>query len=311
MNNEYDVVIVGGGGAGLTAGIYSSRAQLRTMLFEKNVAGGQISITDLVENFPGFPDGVTGPEISGLMEQQALKSGVEIEYDEVTKIAKEGARFVITATNKTVHAKAVILALGAQSRMLGIPTEQAFIGKGVSYCAVCDAPFFRNKVVAVIGGGDSAIQEALYLTKFAQKVYVVHRRNELRASNILQKRAFDNEKIEFVWDSTVTEIKGSPMVSEIVVKNVKTEELRTICLNGVFVFIGHDPLSQIVRGVVDCDTDGYVKTDEFFRTSVKGMYACGEIRSGATWQLVAACGEGCRAALHVEHYISNDELNAC
>jgi thioredoxin reductase (NADPH) len=195
--------------------------------------------------------------------------------------------------------------MGAQSRRLNIPSESAFIGKGVSYCAVCDAPFFRNKVVAVIGGGDSAIQEAIYLTKFATKVYVVHRRDQLRASQVLQERAKKNEKIEFIWDSLVDEIKGKTLVDTLVLRNKKTDVLREISVNGVFVFIGHDPSSKVVKEVVACDESGYVKTNENFETSIKGIFACGEIRSGATWQLVSACGEGCSAALQAEKYLEN------
>lgn len=306
MVTEYDVVVIGGGGAGLTAALYMARAQLQTVLFEKNVSGGQISITDLVENYPGFPDGITGPAIAGLMESQAQKSGAEILYEEVSKVEPKEGLFRVYSDEKEVNARAVILAMGAQPRMLDVPNERRFIGKGVSYCAVCDAPFFRNKVVAVIGGGDSAIQEALYLTKFASKVYVVHRRDQLRASVILQARAKKNEKIEFVWDSIVEDIQGKTLVEELVVKNVKTEALQTIALNGVFVFIGHEPSSAIAQPIVTCDDSGYVITDGNFRTSVDGIYACGEIRSGATWQLVAACGEGCSAALNVEKYLDNN-----
>lgn len=303
---EYDVAVIGGGGAGLTAALYTSRAQLKTVLFEKNVSGGQISITDLVENYPGFPDGITGPEIAGLMETQAQNSGAEISFSAVSKIEPTDGLFRVSSDEKDVSARAVILALGAQPRMLDVPNERRFIGKGVSYCAVCDAPFFRNKVVAVIGGGDSAIQEALYLTKFASKVYVVHRRDALRASVILQERAKQNEKIEFVWDSVVEDIEGNALVEGLVVKNVKTAAVQTITLNGVFVFIGHVPSSAIVQPIVKCDDSGYVITDVDYRTSVGGIYACGEIRSGATWQLVAACGEGCSAALNVEKYLENN-----
>jgi thioredoxin reductase (NADPH) len=305
MTENYDVVVVGGGGAGLTAALYTARAQLKTALFEKNISGGQISITDIVENYPGFPEGITGPEIADLMESQARKSGAELFFEAVLNIEQKKDFFSVRAEQKVVNARAVIFAMGAQPRMLDVPSEKGFIGKGVSYCAVCDAPFFRNKVVAVIGGGDSAIQEALYLTKFATKVYVVHRRDQLRASAVLQERAGQNEKIEFVWDSVVNDINGKVFVEELVVKNVKTGALNKIPLNGVFVFIGHEPSSLIAKPIVECDDSGYVLTDLQYATSLDGIYACGEIRSGATWQLVAACGEGCSAALNVEKYLEN------
>jgi len=305
MTTDYDVIVIGGGGAGLTAALYAARAQLKTIIFEKDVIGGQISITDIVENFPGFPQGISGPEISALIEEQAKKSGAEIQFDEVEKIEPGEGAISVHVSGKELKSKAVILAMGAQSRKLNIPSETEFIGRGVSYCAVCDAPFFRNKTVAVIGGGDSAIQEAIYLTKFATKVYVVHRRDQLRASHVLQARAQKNEKIEFIWDSVVHEIKGKNVVETVVLKNKKDDSLNEVAVNGVFVFIGHDPSSQIVKNLVQCDESGYVKTDLNYATSVTGVFACGEIRSGATWQLVSSCGEGCSAALQAEKYLEN------
>ncbi len=304
MAEEYDVAVIGGGGAGLTAAIYTARADLKTIIFEKNQCGGQIAITHLVENFPGFPEGLSGPEIASLIEQQAEKNGAVIEYASIETFTKENNSFTLKSDEKEYKAKTIILASGAQARKLGLDSELAMIGKGVSYCAVCDAPFFRNKKVAVIGGGDAAIQEAIYLTKFAEKVYVIHRRDELRAGSTLKKRALENEKIEFVWNSVVSDVEGNPLLNNLVLKNVKTEELSNLNVNGAFVFIGHDPVSGYVPSEVKKDESGYVLADKY-ETSCPGVFAAGEVRSGATWQLVAACGEGCSAGLAAEHYINN------
>lgn len=305
--NEFDVIIIGGGGAGLTAAIYTSRAELTTGLFEKNVTGGQISITDKVENFPGFPNGIMGPDIGMQMEEQARNSGAHIIFEEVSAIEKSENGFKVVAGNTSYSAKAVICAMGAYARMLHVPGEKEHIGKGVSYCATCDAPFFRNKKIVVVGGGDSAIQEALFLSKFAAEVRVVHRRDALRAGPILQQRAFNNDKICFEWNSVVAEIHGDPMVNKVSIRDVKDNSIRDIEIDGVFVFIGHDPASQLVDTIVRCDESGYIVTDSHMHTSNKGMFACGEVRSGAVWQLIAACGEGCQAALAAQHYLENRE----
>ena len=304
MTELYEVIIIGGGGSGLTAALYSARADFKTVLFERNAVGGQITITDEVENYPGFPEGITGFDIAMKMEEQAKKHSTEIVYEDVKKVVKTDVGFSIETDEKVWTAKTVVLAMGAGARKIHVPGEVEFTGKGVSYCAVCDAPFFRNKTVAVIGGGDSAIQEALYLTKFAEKVYVVHRRDELRAGAILAARAKANEKMNFLWDSVVNEIKGEIKVDTMSIKNVKTDECTDVNVDGVFVFIGHDPNSSVIKDVVGCDAAGYVLTDDNLQTSVEGMFACGEIRSGATRQLVSACGEGCRAALSAEHYLN-------
>lgn len=303
MSNEYDIIIIGGGGAGLTAALYSARANFKTLLFEKTVFGGQIAKTGLVENFPGFPDGVTGFDIAMKMEEQAKKYGALMLHQEVTKLSKDGERFSVVTDEGLFYSKAVILAMGANFRMLDVRGEIEYTGKGVSYCAMCDAPFFRNKTVVVVGGGNAAIQEALFLTEFVKQLYVVHRRDELRAGHVLGERAKKNEKIDFIWDSVITEIKGGSTVEKVIVKNVKTEKVQEIATDGVFIFIGHDPASGLVEGVIDCADGGYVKTDDRLQTSLAGVFACGEIRSGATWQLVAACGEGCQAALSVQEYL--------
>ncbi|MBU1862412.1 MAG: thioredoxin-disulfide reductase [Candidatus Omnitrophica bacterium] len=303
METIYDVIIIGGGGAGLTAALYTSRGHLKTVLFEKNISGGQIAITDLVENYPGFPEGIMGSEISAKMEEQAKKYGTTIEYQNVQKISKKDETFCVKTDEGVWHSRAVIVATGARFRMLKVPGEREYIGKGVSYCATCDAPFFNNKTVAVIGGGDAALQEGLFLTKFVRQLHIVHRRDQLRAGRLLQKRARANEKVSFELNSVVTEIKGTHTVERVILKDVKTNQTRELAVGGVFIFIGHDPVSAFVDGFIERDTEGYIKTDHKLQSSVPGIFVCGEVRHGAVWQLVAACGEGCEAALSVQHYL--------
>ncbi len=301
----YDVVIIGGGGAGLTAALYSSRANLSTMLLEKLTPGGQIALTDVVENYPGFPEGITGPEISMKMEEQAKKYGTEVVYNEVKSLKKNAEGFELECTSETFGAKTIILASGASFRRLGVPSEVELTGKGVSYCATCDGAFFKNKEVIVVGGGDSALQEGIFLTKFATKVSVIHRRDQLRASPILQERAKKNEKIEFIWDTVVTKIEGEKGVTGVQLKNLKTGEEKPFKTDGVFIFIGHDPNSGFLKDFVELDDHGYVKTRESLTTSVPGVFAAGEIREGAVKQLVTACGEGCEAALAAQAFLEH------
>ncbi len=303
----FDVIVVGGGGAGLTAALYTSRGELKTALFERMVAGGQISTTDIVENYPGFPEAIAGPEIAQKMEEQAQKYGTRFFYEEVTGVVQEKTLFKIVAHEAQFFARSVILASGANPRRLNIPGEKEFSARGVSYCATCDGAFFKGKEIAVVGGGDSAIQEALFLTKFASKVTVIHRREELRASKILQTRAFAHQKIGFIWNAIVTGIKGSNKIETLELRDTKTGAVSDFKVQGLFVFIGHDPVSHFVQGLVRCDEHGYVLTDNEFKTSVDGIFACGEVRKGSTRQLVSACGEGCSAALAAQKYI--DDLN--
>lgn len=303
--SEYEIAVIGGGGAGLTAGMYTARADLKTVIFEKDVTGGQISKTDLVENFPGHPEGISGTDISMKMEEHAVKNQAQIKYESVLSISKTDSGFQIKTDMGEYSAKVVILAMGAVARRLGVTGEDEFTGKGVSYCATCDAPFFRGKKVAVIGGGDSAIQEALFLTKFAEKVVVVHRRDELRAGAVLKERAVSNEKISFEWNAVVDSVQGEATLKKIVLKDTKTGDLRDLDADGMFVFIGHDPNSELVKDLVDLDEEGYVLADKTFAASEKGIFVCGELRSGAVWQLAAACGEGCSAAVNAEKYLDN------
>jgi len=303
---EYDVVIVGGGGAGLTAGLYTSRARLSTLLIEKLAPGGQIALTDLVENYPGFPDGVLGPEISQRMEAQARKYGTEIAYTEVKSLGKNpDGRFIVKTSSEEFLAKSIVLAAGASYRKLGVPGEKEFTGKGVSWCATCDGAFFRNKEIVVIGGGDSSMQEGIFLTRFATKVTVIHRRDKLRASPILQQRAKENPKIHFMWDTVIEKINGEKKVESVLLRNLKTNQPSDFRTDGVFIFIGHDPNTSFLNDFVELSEEKYVKSSGYVKTSVPGVFAAGEIREGAVKQLVSACGEGCEAALAAQEYIEH------
>ncbi|HPW76750.1 MAG TPA: thioredoxin-disulfide reductase [Candidatus Omnitrophota bacterium] len=303
----FDTVIVGAGGAGLTAAIYTARANLSTLVLEKLMPGGQIASTEGVENYPGFPEGIMGADIAQRMEAQAVKYGVQINYEDVKNILPREKFFLIETSENRYQAKAVILAMGASFRMLGVPGEKEFIGRGVSYCATCDGAFFKEKNVMVVGGGDSALQEGIFLTKFASQVSIVHRRDQLRGSPILQERAKKNPKIRFIWDTVIDKIQGNSKVESVLLRNVKTQETRTMPADGVFVFIGHAPNSGIVKGLVEMDEEGYVISGGGYRTSVPGIFAAGEIRKGSVHQLVAAAGEGCGAALALQAYLENQE----
>lgn len=301
----YDVIIIGGGGAGLTAALYASRANLQTLLFEKLTPGGQIALTHEVENYPGFPEGVTGPEIAQKMEDQAKKYGTEIQYVEIQSISQSGKYFEITSSDQKFQTRSVILATGASFRRLEVPKERELTGRGVSYCATCDGAFFKGKELVVVGGGDSALQEGIFLTKFATKVTIIHRRDKLRASSILQDRAKANPKIQFIWDTVVEKVNGDKKVEGVTLKNLKTSQVQEFRTDGVFIFVGHDPNTQLVKDFVALDAQSYVTTDSHLQTSVPGVFACGEIRAGAVKQLVAACGEGCEAALSAQHYLED------
>lgn len=305
-DKKVDVIIIGGGGSGLTAALYTSRANLSTVLFEKLTPGGQIAVTDLVENYPGFPEGVLGPDIAIKMEEQAKRYGTEVVYEEVKTLQKLNPGFEIKTSSQTYHAKAVILTTGASFKMIGVPNEKELTGRGVSYCATCDGAFFKQKEVVVVGGGDSALQEGIFLTRFATKVTIIHRRDKLRASPILQERAKQNPKISFIWDTVIEKIEGQKKVESVVLKNLKTNQVENFRTDGVFVFIGHEPNSKFLQGFVPLDDHGYVVSPQNSAiTPVPGVFAAGEIRAGAVKQLVSACGEGCEAALAAQAYIEN------
>ncbi len=259
----FDVAIIGAGPAGLSAGLYAARAKLSTIIIEKMYPGGQAAMTYRIENYPGFSDGIGGAELAEAMKSQAERFGAKILNNGAVKIVKKDNIFnIILDNDDNVEAKTVILAAGASAKKLGVKGEIEFTGRGVSYCATCDGAFYANKTVAVVGGGDTAIEEALFLTRFASKVYVIHRRNQLRATKILQERAFQNSKISFIWDSVVDEIRGKDTVNELVVKNVKTGELESISVDGIFVAIGQTPLTDFVKDIISLDNQGYIITNE-------------------------------------------------
>jgi thioredoxin reductase (NADPH) len=299
-----NVIIVGSGPAGLTAAIYTARANLRPLVFTGNEIGGQVSITNEVENYPGFPEGLTGPELVEKFQKQAERFGTRIEYTEVTEVDFEVQPFRVKTYDNEYQAKAIIIATGASPRKLGVPGEVELTGRGVSYCATCDGFFFRDKEVAVVGGGDSALEEGVFLTKFANRVRIIHRRDELRAGYALQERAKRNQKIEFIWDTVVTEINGNGAVESLQVKNVRTGEASTLKADGVFIYIGHYPNSRLFKDKLDMDEHGYLIIDRNTRTSVRGVFAAGEIADPVFRQVVSSAGEGCKAAIQVERYLA-------
>lgn len=301
---EYDLIIAGAGPAGMTSGIYAARAGMETLIFEKGIPGGQTILTDYVENYPGFPDGLKGRELADRFVRQLSNVGLKITPVAVTNIrTKENKGYIVTAGDKEYHSKAVILAMGTQARKLGIPGEGKFTGRGVSYCAVCDAPLFRNKKVAVVGGGDTAVEEALYLTKFAGEVHIIHRRDALRAVNVLQDRAVSNEKIHIRWNTVVEEIKGDKLIETLVLKNTVTGEKFEEKFDGMFVFIGTYPKTSCIGFEMSRNKQGYIITDELLATSQPGVFAAGDIRDKFLRQVSTAVGDGAVATMSVEKYL--------
>jgi thioredoxin reductase (NADPH) len=301
---KYDVVIIGGGPAGLSAGIYAARAKLASLLIERGAVGGQIINTDLVENYPGFSEGIGGIELTEAMHQQAMKFGLETVNADVTGVEVTGKTKLVKAYQEEFSAGAIIVASGSERQKLGIPGEAEYTGKGVSYCATCDGAFFRDKPVAVVGGGNAAITEALHLTKFASKITVIHRRNELRAMRILQEKAFTEPRIEVLWDTVVEEIKGETFVNQLKVRNVKTEKESVLDVSGVFMAIGFKPNTDYLKDALKLDKTGAIITDTNMETSVPGVFAAGDIRSGSIRQVIAAAGDGAVAAINAEKYLT-------
>jgi thioredoxin reductase (NADPH) len=300
---KYDVVIIGGGPAGLSAGIYTARARLSTLLIERAAIGGQIVNAGMVENYPGFAGGVSGVELTQSMHQQATKFGMETLYDDVIGIEIDGKQKIIKTPQGDLIATAVIIAGGAERQKLGVPGEAEFTGKGVSYCATCDGAFFRDKVVAVVGGGNAAVTEALELTQFASKIVLIHRRNELRATKIMQERVKNNAKIQILWDTIVLEILGDRFVDKIKLRNVKTGSESELAVSGVFISVGSQPATNYLKGVVALDEVGAIVTDDKLETNVPGIYATGDIRSGSIRQVIGAAGDGAAAAINAGKYI--------
>ena len=306
MSDVRNVIIIGSGPAGYTAAVYAARAELKPLVFEGSItAGGALMNTTDVENFPGFPDGIMGPDLMDNLRKQAERFGAELVPDDVTAVDLTKPVKEVTVGGETFFAHTVILATGSGYRELGVPGEKELSGRGTSWCATCDGFFFRDQNIAVIGGGDTAMEEALFLTRFAKSVTVVHRRDELRASRIMAERAFANEKISFVWNTEVVEVLGSDRVSGLKVRNNKTDEESTLDVTGVFVAIGHDPRVELFHGQVDLDDEGYIQVDSpSTRTNLDGVFAAGDVVDHSYRQAITAAGTGCAAALDAERFLA-------
>ena len=302
---DYDLIIAGGGPAGLTAGLYAARSMLKTLLLEKMTPGGQAATTFLIENYPGFPEGISGPDLAQAMENQARKFGLAVTYGEVKKMSFREPLWEVETEDKMLLAKAVIVASGVDPKKLGVPGEETLRGRGVSYCATCDGPFFKDQEIGVVGGGDSAVEEALYLTRFAAKVYLIHRRNALRAEKIIQERAFQNPKIEILWDTVVTKVLGDSGVEGLELQNVKTKTLRTLKVGGVFFYVGWLSNTEFLKGIVNLDEQGFVLTDDQMATSAPGVFAAGDVRKKLLRQVATAVGDGAMAAFAAGQYIES------
>lgn len=303
--SDYEIAIIGGGGAGLTAALYAGRAGRKTVVFEHMVTGGQIATTSMVENYPGFADGVDGFELAESMLKQAEKFGAEIRYEGVETLARRAdGVFELGVGGKTLTATAVILTAGAAYNHLGVPGEERLTGHGVSYCATCDGAFFKDLDVVVVGGGDAALDEGLYLTRLVRSVTVIHRRSALRASKVLQDRAFGEPKMSFLWDTVIEEVLGGDSVTGVRVKNLETGESRELATSAMFVFIGQTPNNRLLAGLVELDAGGHALVDLQMATSVPGLFVAGDLRTQAARQLVAACGDGATAAVAAERYLS-------
>lgn len=298
-----DLVIIGGGPAGLSAGIYSSRAALKTVLLERGVPGGLVVNTEFIENYPGFAEGTGGPELMSQMESQGRRFGLEILSTNVEGIKIVDKDFIVKTDSGEISAAVVVIATGVQPQLLGVKNEAELTGRGVSYCATCDGAFFRGKRVAVVGGGDAAVEEANFLTKFAEKVFIIHRRGELRATKVVQKKAFENPKIDFVWHSVVDEIQGNDTVEAVLVKDVRNNERTSLKVDGVFIYVGQRPNSGLVKDMVKLDEKGYIVTDENMNTSHPGIFAAGDIRQKLLRQVVTAVADGAIAAVAAEKYL--------
>lgn len=306
-NSIETMIIIGAGPAGLSAALYAARGELNPLVFTGMQLGGQAALTHTIENYPGFPDGVGGPELGDLFQKQAERFGARVEFDTVTGVDLTERPFKVKTYSNEYQTRTVIIATGASSILLGVPGEKELAGRGVSYCATCDGWFFKEKEVMVVGGGDSALEEAIFLTRYATRVTIVHRRNELRAGAILQTRARENPKLHFILESVVKEIKGDDKVTSVVLENVKTREISEVNTDGVFVFIGHTPNNEMYKGQLQMDERGYLVVDSKMQTSVEGVYACGEAADGEYKQVVISAGMGAIAAITATRYLENLE----
>lgn len=304
---EKELVIIGGGPAGYAAGLYAARADINGSLIERGMPGGQAAATEWIENYPGFPGGIGGIDLALKMDEQARSFGLEIMTADVEKIEHQGTEFIVSTGQDTIKAKTIIFACGSKPQFLGVQGESKFHGRGVSYCATCDGAFFRDKTVAVVGGGDAAVEEALFLTKFAAKVYIIHRRGELRATKVIQKRAMANEKIDFVWHAVVDDVLGDNQVEAVRIKDVRTGELSQLGVDGVFIYVGTRANSDLVKDLVEVDSRGYILANEKMETSVSGLYVAGDVRQKTLRQVVTAVADGAIAAMEVEKYLASLE----
>jgi len=304
MNRSYQVIIIGGGPAGLTAGLYCARSKLNTLLIERGVIGGQITNAEQVENYPGFPQGVSGIRLGQLIHEQAMSCGLETLLAEVTALVPRQRHNLISTNEGDFVADSVVIASGSKFRKLGVPGEDELAGRGVSYCAVCDGPLFKGKTVAVIGGGDAAITEALHLIKFASKVLITHRRNQLRASKILQEKAETEPRIAFIWDTVVAQIEGDGAVKQLRLKKIKNATVSELQVEGVFIAVGLEPNTGYLQGVLPLDEGGYIITNELMETRIPGVLAAGDVRHNSAKQAITAAGDGATAALSAERFLS-------
>jgi thioredoxin reductase (NADPH) len=303
-SRTYQVVIIGGGPAGLTAGLYCARSKFNTLLIEQGIIGGKITNAERVENYPGFPRGISGIELGQLIFEQATSYGLETLLAEVSTVVPGHRHNLVSTGEGDFLAESIVIASGSQFRKLDVPGEDTFVGKGVSYCATCDAPLFKGKTVAVIGGGDSAVTEALHLGKFASSVKLIHRRSQLRASKIFQERATAEPKIEFIWDTMVTQIEGDGVVKQLRLKNIRNDKISILQLAGVFVAIGSEPNSAQWRGLLPLDEEGYIITNELMETKIPGVFAAGDVRHNSARQAITAAGDGATAAISAVRFLS-------
>jgi len=304
MKEIYDLVIIGAGPAGMTAAIYAQRAQLKTLVLEKLSPGGQILLSAKIENYPGFSEAILAQKLVEQMQKQAENLGMNLKLEEVKNISQQdGKKIVHTFTGRQYEALAMIIATGTRPGRLGVKGEKKLTGQGVSYCAICDAPFFKNRIVAVVGGGSTALEEGLYLAKFASKVYLIHRRGMFRGEKILAKRVTENPKIEIVWNSIVEKICGEEEVEKIKIKNLKTEKISNLICSGVFIFVGLKPNTEFIKDFIELDNHGFIKTNERLETNIEGIFACGDVRNNLLKQIIVACGEGALANYMTETYV--------